>query len=84
MSNKLNFQTEFYRLTTVEGIARDEAAVQAIKNISFGSHRAGAGYGDFEVKLTGTVVVELKDFGKQRVPKSISVVAWSTDGGRTE
>ena len=74
-SNKLNFQTEFYKLRMAD-MAPDQAAVEAVKKISFGKHRIAAGYSDFSVEIRGTEVVDLgTEMGKQRVPKKISVVA---------
>jgi hypothetical protein len=74
-SNKLNFQTEYYKLTAIDKLSRDEAAVEAIKRISFGEHRIAAGYDDFTVKLNGFERVNLKGYGEQRVPKTIRVIA---------
>lgn len=77
-SNKLNFQKEFHRLTAIDGLSPDAAAVEAVKRISFGRHRAAAGFGDFEVTIRGTEGVNIDGYGIQRVPKSISVVARRT------
>ncbi|ACY15355.1 eCIS core domain-containing protein [Haliangium ochraceum] len=74
-ANKLNFQTEFYRLTAVEGVPEQEAAEAAIRRISFGQHRAAAGYDDFTVTISGYERVNLEQYGKQRVPQKIRVIA---------
>jgi hypothetical protein len=75
-SNKENFQREYYRLTMIEGLNESDAAVAAIKNVSFGKHRMASGYGKFEVTLSGTERVDLgPPFGMQRVPRRIFVIA---------
>ncbi len=79
-SNKLNFQTEYHELLSA-GVPSEEAAVTAIKKVSFGKHRIAAGYSDFEVTLKDTEWVELEGFGRQKVPKKISVTARRGDGG---
>lgn len=75
-SNKENFQREYYRLRAIEGLSESDAAVAAIKNVSFGKHRVASGYGNFEVTLSGTERVDLgPPFGVQRAPRRIFVVA---------
>jgi hypothetical protein len=75
-ANKLNFQREYYRLTTIEGVPSTDAAVQAAKEISFGKHRVGAGFDDIRVRATGKEVVDLgAPYGKQAVPRRIWIDA---------
>ena len=78
--NKKYFQQEFFK-NKEKGMSTDDAAVAAVAAISYGTHRADLGYGDFEVQLGDFEMVDLgKDrtgraLGTQRVPVKIDVIA---------
>lgn len=74
--NKLNFQREWYKLTTA-GLPDDVAAVRAVAETSFGRHRAARGYSQFEVTIAGSMEkVDLgAPYGTQMVPTGINVIA---------
>jgi hypothetical protein len=76
--NKLNFQREYYRALTEQGLPDAEARLAAIRRISFGRHRSAVGYDDFEVKFGPGKWVEVDlgpPYGSQSVPDKITVTA---------
>jgi hypothetical protein len=85
-ANKLNFQREWFRVMqrlTAEQpelspeVRQEAAAQEAIRKISFGKHRADAGYGNFKVDFIGDFKpVDLGPLGTQTVPDTIYVKAW--------
>ncbi len=82
MKNRLNFQREFVRRLD-EGLAQDEAAIAAIKGISFGESRIRLGYDQFTVSLDPErwKIVDLGDpIGERSVPMGIRIDARRSDG----
>jgi hypothetical protein len=79
--NKKYFQQEFWKNKHEKGMSTDAAAVAAVASISFGTHRAALGYGDFEVLLGDFEEVDLgvdkqgRKLGTHKVPAKIDVVA---------
>ncbi|HEU5058960.1 MAG TPA: hypothetical protein VFU21_20645, partial [Kofleriaceae bacterium] len=75
--NKLFFQQEFFK-NREKGMTTDDAALAAVKAISYGQHRADddVGYGDFEVFIDRTSYEDValgkdkngRDLGTQNVP----------------
>jgi hypothetical protein len=53
------------------------AKIEAVKRTSFGKHRMGLGYTEFEVELEGSATVDLGgELGvRKNVPTSIEVTA---------
>jgi hypothetical protein len=72
--NKLNFQVEWFRHRQL-GLSPDEAALAAIKNISFGRHRLALGYDKFSIEMDPNrfIDVDLPSYGRQTVPDRIEV-----------
>jgi hypothetical protein len=54
-------------------LARDELAIAAVKNISFGKHRIALGYDQFKVNFQRFRDVDLPGYGVQQVPTLIYV-----------
>ncbi|MBK7074345.1 MAG: hypothetical protein IPH44_18780 [Myxococcales bacterium] len=81
--NKLNFQREWYRLTSA-GMGSDEAAKRAAGAISFGRHRASRGYDEFHVDFLGLPEeVDLgPPYGMREVPTGIRITARKQRGDK--
>ncbi|WP_460793027.1 hypothetical protein, partial [Micromonospora sonneratiae] len=75
--NKANFQREWHKAQLANpGADSDTWAQTAIRNISFGRSRIALGYDLFELKMGQLTLVDLgEEFGFQRVPDTINIVA---------
>ncbi|HEY9615455.1 MAG TPA: hypothetical protein V6C64_01350, partial [Microcoleaceae cyanobacterium] len=75
--NLLNFRRSYTRLRTENpDWSRDQLAQAAIREISFGRHRADIGYSDFSVTLgDDTPVVLQEGQDPQSVPSRVDVIA---------
>ena len=74
MVTATEFQREYLTLLWA-GVPEPRARIEAVKKISFGTHRMPLGYTEFEVDLGGWTTVDLggKLGVQKRVPTSIEV-----------
>lgn len=77
--NLANFQKEFVRVRAENpGMSNEAIANEAIRHISFGSHRVSIGYGDFSVRVSSFADVPVKGEVLQNVPQHVEIDARPT------
>lgn len=83
--NLTNFQKEFAQIKSANpGMSNEAIANEAIRRISFGTHRITIGYGDFSVKVSSFGDVTLKNRQVlQNVPQHVEVIARPTQSTGT-
>lgn len=80
--NLANFQKEYAKLKAASPqVSDDEAAVQAIKDISFGRERMKLGYSDIKVDASGKTNVIVDGQELNDVPTRVKITAKRSDGG---